>query len=160
VTSNDSTVLGLETADGWTASIDTTGVVLTRDGTTIAPSDILVGQPVRVVQTRNADGSYTVTGIEVQPRSSAASSVPYPAAASRSSSRVAQRRRSPSTRRPRGRRQVRRSFRTLIDELATLTRNRAAPARVPDETAFEITAIPTPLQARALSLLNLSVSSV
>jgi hypothetical protein len=67
VASNDGTSLVLETTDGWTRTIDTTGVVLTRDGTTITTADILVGEPVRVVQTRNADGSYTVTGIEVQP---------------------------------------------------------------------------------------------
>jgi hypothetical protein len=52
------------------------------------------------------------------------------------------------------------SFRTLLDELATLTRNRVVPAGAPDEAAFELTAIPTPLQARALSLLNLSPASV
>jgi hypothetical protein len=67
VTSNDGTSLGLETADGWTRTVDSTGVVLTRDGATITASEILVGERVRVVQTRNADGSYTVTGIEVQP---------------------------------------------------------------------------------------------
>jgi hypothetical protein len=67
VASIDGTSLGLATDDGWTRTIDTTGVVLTRDGATIAISDILVGEPVRVVQTRNADGTYTVTGIEVQP---------------------------------------------------------------------------------------------
>ena len=67
VASNDGTTLGLETADGWTRTIDTSNVVLTRDGVTITASDILVGERVRVAQTRNADGSYTVTGIEVQP---------------------------------------------------------------------------------------------
>jgi hypothetical protein len=67
VATNDGTSLGLETADGWTRTIDTTGVVVTRDRVTIAAADILVGERVRVVQTRNADGSYTVTGIEVQP---------------------------------------------------------------------------------------------
>jgi hypothetical protein len=48
------------------------------------------------------------------------------------------------------------SFRTLLAELATLTRNRVVPAGAPDEAAFEITATPTPLQARALALLGLS----
>ena len=46
------------------------------------------------------------------------------------------------------------SFRTLLAELATLTRNRVVPVGAPDEAAFEITAIPTPLQARALALLG------
>jgi hypothetical protein len=67
VASIDGTSLGLQTADGWTRSIDTTGVAVTRDGVAIAITDILVGEPVRVVQTRNADSTYTVTGIEVQP---------------------------------------------------------------------------------------------
>lgn len=67
VTAIDGTNLVLTTPDGWTRTIDTTGVVLTRDGATIAIGDIQVGESVRVVQTRNADGSYTVTGIEVQP---------------------------------------------------------------------------------------------
>lgn len=52
------------------------------------------------------------------------------------------------------------SFRTLLAELATLTRNRVVPAGAPDAAAFEIVATPTPLQARALELLNLTPSSV
>jgi hypothetical protein len=48
------------------------------------------------------------------------------------------------------------SFRTLLAELATLTRNRVVPAGAPDSAAFELTAIPTPLQARAFALLDLS----
>jgi hypothetical protein len=52
------------------------------------------------------------------------------------------------------------SFGTLLDELATLTRNRVVPVGAPDEAAFEIDAIPTPLQARALALLDLTPSSV
>jgi Transposase DDE domain len=52
------------------------------------------------------------------------------------------------------------SFRTLLAELATLTRDRLAPAGAPDEAAFELVAVPTPLQARALALLDLSPTSV
>jgi hypothetical protein len=52
------------------------------------------------------------------------------------------------------------SFRTLLAELATLTRNRVVPAGAPDEAAFDIVATPTTLQARALSLLGLTPSSV
>ena len=52
------------------------------------------------------------------------------------------------------------SFGTLLGELATLTRNRVRPAGAPDEAAFELVAIPTPLQARALSLLGLTPTSV
>lgn len=52
------------------------------------------------------------------------------------------------------------SYRTLLADLATLTRNRVVPAGAPDDAAFEITATPTPLQARALSLLDLTPSGV
>jgi hypothetical protein len=52
------------------------------------------------------------------------------------------------------------SFPTLLDELATLTRDRLAPAGAPEEAAFELVAVPTPLQARALSLLQLTPTSV
>jgi hypothetical protein len=48
------------------------------------------------------------------------------------------------------------SLRTLLAEMATLTRNLVVPAGAPDEAAFEITTIPTPLQARAFALLGLS----
>ena len=48
------------------------------------------------------------------------------------------------------------SYRTLLAEMATLTRNLVVPAGAPDEAAFEITATPTPLQARAFELLGLS----
>jgi len=51
-------------------------------------------------------------------------------------------------------------LRTLLAELATLTRNRVVPVGAPDEAAFDLVAIPTPLQARALSLLGLTPSSV
>ncbi len=59
-------VISLKTDDGWTRDIDTTGVVITRGGQTITLDDVSVGDDVRVAQTRNADGSWTVTGIEVQ----------------------------------------------------------------------------------------------
>ena len=67
VASNAGTSLGLQTADGWTRTIDTTNVVLTKDGTTITSADIGVGDRVSIAQTRNADGTYTVTGIAVLP---------------------------------------------------------------------------------------------
>ena len=47
------------------------------------------------------------------------------------------------------------SFRTLLAELVTLTRNLVLPPGAPDEAAFEITTTPTPLQARAFELLGL-----
>ena len=48
------------------------------------------------------------------------------------------------------------SLRTLLAEMATLTRNLVVPAGAPAEAAFEIVATPTPLQARAFALLDLS----
>ncbi len=45
------------------------------------------------------------------------------------------------------------SLRTLLDDLATLTRNTVAP-RLPDAEAFELLARPTPLQEKALQLLG------
>lgn len=48
------------------------------------------------------------------------------------------------------------SFRTLLAELATLTRNTVVLPGAPDGSAFEITATPTDLQARAYALLGLS----
>jgi hypothetical protein len=48
------------------------------------------------------------------------------------------------------------SLRTLLAELGTLTRNRVAPAGLGDEAAFDMVATPTPLQARALSLLGVT----
>ena len=52
------------------------------------------------------------------------------------------------------------SFRTLLAELGTLTRNLVVPAGGPEVAAFEITSTPTPLQARALALLNLTPATV
>lgn len=67
VSSVEGTDLVLTTPDGWTRTIDTSTVVVTRQGERITATDVVVGESVGVVQTRNADGSYTVTGIEVQP---------------------------------------------------------------------------------------------
>jgi hypothetical protein len=58
--------ISLATDDGWTRDIDTTGVVISRAGQAITLADVSPGDTVRVVETRNADGSFTVTGIEVQ----------------------------------------------------------------------------------------------
>ena len=46
------------------------------------------------------------------------------------------------------------SFRTLLDSLRTIARNRVVPRGLPDSAAFEIVTTPTPLQARALALLT------
>jgi hypothetical protein len=63
------TSLALETDDGWTRTIETTGATITKGGQTIALADLKVGDSIRFAQTRNADGSYTVTDIVVvQPK--------------------------------------------------------------------------------------------
>jgi hypothetical protein len=56
----------LETADGWTRTIAVTGsVTITKGGQEIALSDLAVGDQVRIRQTRNDDGTFTVTAIAV-----------------------------------------------------------------------------------------------
>jgi hypothetical protein len=52
------------------------------------------------------------------------------------------------------------SFRTLMAELATLTRNRVVPAGADERAAFELLSEPTPLQARALELIGVSPGSM
>jgi len=59
-------VITLTTDDGWTRDVDTTGVTITRNGQTITLADVAVGDDVRLGQTRNADGTWTVTQIDVQ----------------------------------------------------------------------------------------------
>jgi hypothetical protein len=51
------------------------------------------------------------------------------------------------------------SFKTLLAELATLTRNRVVPAGADEDAAFEVLAEPTPLQARAFELLGVSATT-
>jgi hypothetical protein len=52
------------------------------------------------------------------------------------------------------------SLRTLLRAMATLTRNRVIAAGTPAAAAFDMPSTPTPLQARALALLDLSPASV
>ncbi len=56
----------LETDDGWTRTVAVNGTVdVTKGGQDIAVSDLAVGDQVRLGQTRNADGSYTVNALAV-----------------------------------------------------------------------------------------------
>src|SRR5688572_19341019 len=56
----------LGTDDGWTRTIAVTDAVdLTKGGQDIAVTDIKVGDQVRFRQTRNDDGTYTVTALAV-----------------------------------------------------------------------------------------------
>jgi transposase len=59
-----------------------------------------------------------------------------------------------SKRRPDG--QPVHSFRTLLDDLATLVRNRVRPAGTDDASSFELCTIPTSLQREALDRLGIS----
>ncbi|HET8784043.1 MAG TPA: DUF5666 domain-containing protein [Candidatus Limnocylindrales bacterium] len=56
----------LKTDDGWTRTITISdGVTLTKGGQPIDVSDLKVGDQVRFRQTRNDDGSYTVTAVAI-----------------------------------------------------------------------------------------------
>jgi hypothetical protein len=66
ITAIDGSNVALQTADGWTRTIAVTGTVtITRGTATIALADLRVGDEVRLSQTRNEDGTYTVTAIRV-----------------------------------------------------------------------------------------------
>jgi hypothetical protein len=52
---------------------------------------------------------------------------------------------------------LRKSFRTLLGELKTLTRSRVRPPDAPTAAIFDKVSTPTPFQVRALALLGLSV---
>ena len=58
-------VITLATDDGWTRDIDTTGITITRLGQDITVADVHVGDEIRLGQTRNADGTWTVNQLEV-----------------------------------------------------------------------------------------------
>ncbi len=56
----------LGTEDGWRRTITVTNAIeLTKGGQAIALSDLKVGDQIRFAQTRNADGTYTVTKLSV-----------------------------------------------------------------------------------------------
>ena len=66
ITSISGSDITLKTDDGWTRTITITdSVQLTKGGQPIQVSDLKVGDQVRFSQTRNADGSYTVTALAV-----------------------------------------------------------------------------------------------
>jgi hypothetical protein len=65
ITAINGSEVTLKTADGWTRTIAVTAdTTITRAGTTITLADLKVGDEVRFAQTRNADGTYTVTRIQ------------------------------------------------------------------------------------------------
>ena len=66
ITSVSGSDVALKTDDGWTRTVTvTSSTTITKAGQTIAVSDLAAGDQVRLGQTKNADGSYTVTSIVV-----------------------------------------------------------------------------------------------
>jgi len=70
ITSISGANVSLETEDGWTRTIAiTSATTITKDGETIAASDLAVGDEIRFRQSRASDGTFTITAIDVvQPR--------------------------------------------------------------------------------------------
>ncbi len=65
ITAIDGSKLALKTENGWTRTIDATGATVSKDGATVALSTLQVGDRIVFRETRNADGTYTVTAIVV-----------------------------------------------------------------------------------------------
>ena len=66
ITAIDGSSVALKTVDGWTRTIEvTSSTQITKGGDTIALSDLAVGDTIRFRQKRNADGSFSVTRIDV-----------------------------------------------------------------------------------------------
>jgi len=65
ITAIDGTKLALKTDNGWTRTIDTSGATVTKDGATVALSTLVVGDRIVFRETRNDDGTFTITAIEV-----------------------------------------------------------------------------------------------
>jgi hypothetical protein len=65
ITGIDGTKLALKTENGWTRTIDANGATVTKDGATVAVSTLKVGDKIVFRETRNADGTYTITAITV-----------------------------------------------------------------------------------------------
>jgi hypothetical protein len=66
ITAIDGSNLSLETEDGWSRTITVTPTTtITKAGQTIAVSDLKVGDEIRLRQTRNDDGTFTITAIAV-----------------------------------------------------------------------------------------------
>ena len=66
ITSISGSNLSLATDDGWTRTIAaTSATTITKGGATIALGDLAVGDQIRFSQTKQADGTYTITAIRV-----------------------------------------------------------------------------------------------
>jgi hypothetical protein len=66
VTAISGSDVSLATEDGWTRTISTTSATtITRGGAVATLADLAVGDDIRFSQTRNADGTWTITAIEI-----------------------------------------------------------------------------------------------
>jgi hypothetical protein len=66
IASINGSTIGLRTDDGWTRTITIgSSTKLTRGSATIALSDLAVGDHIRFSETRNSDGSFTITALAV-----------------------------------------------------------------------------------------------
>ncbi len=65
ITGISGTKLSLQTTDGWTRTIDAAGATITRAGQTIKVGDLKVGDQVAFSETRQSDGTFKVTAINV-----------------------------------------------------------------------------------------------
>ena len=67
IVSIDGSKLDLTTEDGWTRTITVTSATkITKNGDTIAVGDLAAGDAIGFRQTKNADGTYTITDITVR----------------------------------------------------------------------------------------------
>jgi len=65
VTAIDGSKLTLTTADGWTRTIDDSGATVTKAGQTVDVSTLQVGDTIAFDQTRQSDGTFKITAIQV-----------------------------------------------------------------------------------------------
>lgn len=65
ITKIDGSKLSLQTTDGWTRTIDATGATVTKSGQTVAVTSLKVGDLINFRESRQSDGSYKITTIEV-----------------------------------------------------------------------------------------------
>jgi Domain of unknown function (DUF5666) len=65
ITKIDGNQLSLQTADGWTRTIDATGATIAKGGQTIAVTGLKVGDQITFREARQSDGTYKITAISV-----------------------------------------------------------------------------------------------
>ena len=59
--------ISLKTADGWTRTVTvTSSTAITKAGSTIAVGDLKAGDTIHFSETKNTDGSYSITAISVE----------------------------------------------------------------------------------------------